>query len=312
MADDNILSAVLGALQGAEKTTNMFLEEAFRLRRNQADLEAEMKLYPQKLALQNQAESSKLAMQQPYLLEQVREKAKIERPSEYVSGADVLLGRPDLAGNIDPSAKINKAMLPFLKPPTPKETTEGKEAARRAAKLKFEFPKAQGSFEKTKKDYDAMINLAKKIRDDPSLGEATGYFGGRQNFTAGARRVGSDIETLKSKTLINVLGSLKELSSTGASGFGQLSGPEGESLRNSIVNLDRKIGTPDFKKNLDEFIRQAEGSKNTVANTFEQTYGQFEPNLPVLDQQGEEVKRKTKDGRVAIFDAATKKFLRYE
>src|SRR3990167_8173514 len=105
---DNVLAAILGVLEGSQKSADMFMQDAFARRRTREQQQYEMEQYPQKLKMQNEAKLSELQTSQPFLLEQARAKAQIEKPSDYVSGSDVLTGRPDLAGTIEPSAKMNK------------------------------------------------------------------------------------------------------------------------------------------------------------------------------------------------------------
>ncbi len=134
-----------------------------------------------------------------------------------------------------------------------------------------------GSLNDTLHEYDNMINEAQAIKDDPSLGTATGMtsFMGAVPGT-GAKRVAARLETLKAKTLLNVLGSMKQLSKTGASGFGQLSEIEGENIRNSVSTLDRKQSTADFTASLDRFIKEMQTKKQSLLDTFTTTYGPYD------------------------------------
>lgn len=155
-----------------------------------------------------------------------------------------------------------------------KETTEQKELAKRQVKLKAEAPKAKGALDNTVREFDNMINEANAIKNDPGLEAATGkssYIPGILN--EGKRNVGARIDTLKAKTLLNVLSSLKQLSSQGASGFGSLSEKEGETLKNSIASLDTKQDTPAFKASIDRFIKEIEAKKQSYIDTYNSVYG---------------------------------------
>lgn len=156
----------------------------------------------------------------------------------------------------------------------PVAAPEDREAAKLKSKLAAEKPKAVGSFNNTIREFDNMINEAKAIRDDSSLSAATGAtsFLGRVPGT-GAKRVSSRLETLKAKTLLNVLSSMKELSKNGASGFGALSEMEGENIRNSISTLDRGQKKEDFQAGIDRFIKEMEAKKDSLKGTFSSTYG---------------------------------------
>lgn len=158
-----------------------------------------------------------------------------------------------------------------------RQTEEQKLKARNQAKLDKERPKATASLSNTLREYDNMIAEAEAIKNDPGVEMATGAssFMGRLPgaLSLGAKNPRARLETLKAKTLLNVLASLKELSATGASGFGQLSNIEGENLRNSISTLDPELGTQDFKDSIDRFIKEMRTRKGVLQGTFEDTYG---------------------------------------
>lgn len=170
--------------------------------------------------------------------------------------------------------------------PSEKQSIEEKEGAKLAAKIAAEKPKATGSFNNAIRDFDNMIKEAEAIRDDPSLGYATGMSSilGKVPGT-GAKRVSSRIETLKAKTLLSVLSSLKELSKTGASGFGQLSEIEGENIKNSISTLDAGQKTEDLKNSINRFISEMELKKRDFTDAYNATYGEL-PRAGNTGQQG--------------------------
>jgi len=147
-------------------------------------------------------------------------------------------------------------------------------ATKNDIELKKEKPKAQASLTNTLREYDNMIKEAEAIKNDPSLGMATGLTGVSSSIPGtGSKRVAARLETLKAKTLLNVLASLKELSTTGASGFGQLSNTEGDYLKNSIATLDRGLSTKDFQASIDRFITEMNNRKGVLSDTFNKTYG---------------------------------------
>jgi len=151
------------------------------------------------------------------------------------------------------------------------------------AKLDKEKPKAFAALQNTQREYDNMIKEAEAIRDDPSLSYATGLAAPLGNVPGtGAKRVSARMETLKAKTLLNVLSSMKQLSSTGASGFGQLSNIEGENIRNSISTLDTKQSKGDLQESINRFIREMKARKDNLQGTFEDTYGPMgKSNMPI-------------------------------
>lgn len=149
-----------------------------------------------------------------------------------------------------------------------------REKAKNQAKIEREKPKAFGSFQNTMREYDNMIKEAEAVRDDSSLGYATGMLAPLGSVPAtGAKRASARLETLKSKTLLNVLSSLKQLSTNGGSGFGQLSEKEGQAIQSSVSSLDRKLGTKDLQDSLNRFINEMKSRKDVLRNTFQDTYG---------------------------------------
>lgn len=146
--------------------------------------------------------------------------------------------------------------------------------ARDKAKLAREKPKAQGALQNTMSEYDNMIAEANAIKNDPSLSSATGIVSPLAHIPGtGAKRVSARLDTLKAKTLLNVLSSLKQLSSNGSSGFGALSTSEGDAIKNSISSLDPSMSTKDLQASIDRFTTEMEARKKNLKSTFEDTYG---------------------------------------
>jgi len=176
------------------------------------------------------------------------------------------------ATEIPPGSKM-------LMMPQPKVSEEDKATAKNNAKLKAEKPKALGSVKSTLQGYDSIIAEANAIKNDPDLGKATGFFMGRVTAPGGATRVASRLDTLKSKTVISAIGSLKELSKNGATGFGALSDTEGKRLEDSVQALERKVDTKDFKAAIDRFIREIQDKRDLIKETYLSTYGGSEDEL---------------------------------
>lgn len=188
-------------------------------------------------------------------------------PTGYDSSGSPVLGTPTLA---QPGSKI----VPHRKDVPSKPSPEDTATAKLRAKIALEKPKAYGSLQNTLREYDNMIKEAEAIKGDKSLGTATGFtsFMGSVPGT-GAKRVSARLETLKAKTLLNVLSSLKQLSSNGASGFGALSESEGNAIRDSISTLDPKQSTKDLQDSIGRFTTEMQARKDNLQNTFNTTYG---------------------------------------
>lgn len=179
-----------------------------------------------------------------------------------------------LIGTLPPNAKVVPVERPA--PPTP----EDREKAKLDAKLAKEKPNAKASLNDALRNYDSLIAEAKAIQGDPDLSHATGMLTPAAHIPGtGARRVADRIETLKSKTLLNTLGSLKSLSANGSSGFGQLSNQEGEALRSAVTSLDRGQSTDDFKASIDRLIQDAQFHRQNLLQKYSDTYGEdFAPS----------------------------------
>lgn len=250
MADDNLIQAAIGALEGFNSAFVPFqkarFEDQLLQRREQLKSQNELDLYKQKLPLE---EASKI---------------RIEKAKPPINIYNTSTGE---------TIQAPRGSKTFS-PPAPKETTEDKAKSKNDAKLQAEKPKALGSLRDTMREYDNMIKEAEDIRNDPGLGKSTGIMKYAQIIPGTqAKKIGARLETLKAKTLLNVLASLKQLSSTGASGFGQLSNIEGEQIKNSISTLDASQGTKDFQDSLDRFITEMKNRKESLKQTFDQTYG---------------------------------------
>ena len=147
------------------------------------------------------------------------------------------------------------------------------------AKLKENWGKAEGKYNAAVNTYEKMIRDAENILNDPSLPRSTGLIAQKNVYTRGGRRVAKNLETLKSKTVLSAMSSMKELSSTGATGFGAMNIQEFKALENSITNLDIGLSTPDFKQNLTTFISDANDQLKIIRDTRSRTYGSiFEDN----------------------------------
>lgn len=85
---------------------------------------------------------------------------------------------------------------------------------------------------------------------------------------------------------------------------------EAQRLRKNIPTMEDKPA--EFKTKLNEFNRLLEEYKNTKLKAYKQYQGKGPSTRePSEKQSSSELRRQTKDGRIAIFDA-NKKFLRYE
>lgn len=118
MAEDDLLSAVLSGVAGGLEGYNRVA-----IPRSQARYEDE--LLRGRQAQENERDyiaKTRYAttVEQPFELEKQKalfqQQSALESSRDYISGADILTGRPDLADSVDPARMYNKALLPYLKP----------------------------------------------------------------------------------------------------------------------------------------------------------------------------------------------------
>lgn len=146
-------------------------------------------------------------------------------------------------------------------------------------KRQAELPKARGSAATALREYDNMIREAEGILNADSLDMASGMSSWTTKIPGTPmRNVQANMKTLQAKTLLNVLTAMKELSQTGASGFGALSELEGENIRNSVASLDLSQGTPALKANIGKFVADMKQKRAGIKNTFRDTYGEDLPD----------------------------------
>ncbi len=276
-ATDNFYAGLSGVAQGASDVLGKYIDLKFKRKQHDEDL------------LSQEASKRRLMGEQTDL--DIRKASESPTAAfnpttgkiEIVTGGKFAQERPqtmyqtvDAQGNVIGTPTSAKPVV--IKPA---QTEEEKLAARNQAKLDKEKPKALGGVRDSVKKYDSMIKEANDILNDPSLKYATGISSPLGSIPGtGAKRVAARLETLKSKTVLNTIGSLKSLSATGATGFGQLSDKEGQYLQNNITTLDKTQGTADFKNSLARFIKDAQESKNLLLDTYSNTYG--EPYTPLI------------------------------
>lgn len=266
-ATDYLLQAAIGALSGFDRAYEPYQKAKFQ---DQLATNRKTQDIGMEEASAIRRKKAELALEEPYNI------SKSQR--ETAGKVEVARNTPnyvlDAQGNLIQTmggGKVTKLGNPAV-------SEEDKAASKLKAKLAAEKPKVSGSLSNALREYDNMINEADSIKNDPSLGTATGITSFMGNVPGtGSKRVSARIETLKSKTLLNVLSAMKQLSTTGASGFGQLSDTEGRAITSSISSLDKNLGTKDFKASLDRFVDEMRARKENLKSTYENTYGEAFP-----------------------------------
>ena len=269
MADDNLIAGLVGALQGVERTTNMFLEDALYRRRKREDKVGELDLYREKLPLQQASEmetarmKSGLELESGKSLEEYKSGLPVrENPADYVPGSDVLAFEPTLAG-IDPNKKYNKALLPLVS----RETTVEKLDAKRKDKLKSLKPKAVKSIENATAGFDEMETNIDKLLNDKSLGWGTGWMSYLKSIPlTKAKEIENTLKTIKSAVSLDSLQEMRNNSPTGGA-LGNVSDAEGQRLENKRATLDPADAK--FKDNLIDLKKSIRKSKDRIKKSYE-------------------------------------------
>ena len=221
---------------------------------NNATTEQQKQVYGNALGLVPNAE------QQIQNAQKEREIANQERQTYYQTG-------------MGPNGQAKTTSSQATAGMTPKQASEYN------AKIAAEKPKAEASLGNTMEAYDRLENFAKEIKSDPALWRVTGTVGVAPDVPGSeAANLRAKMKAMNSQIMLNAMQALKQLSQSGATGFGQLSNKEGEILQNSISALDTSQSPEAYKKQMDVLIKAIEASKSRLTGAYKTTYG-AEPNF---------------------------------
>jgi len=136
-------------------------------------------------------------------------------------------------------------------------------------KLNAEYPAHHASVTLFDRDSNDLIAKLEALRDNPALEGVTGT-------------IESQLPTIKSKSAnfetdlehVRSMAGLKELLTLKSKGgtLGSVSNAEHQLLRDASVNLNLKQDASNFRKNIDNYIRQVRSSQDVIKNTFDETY----------------------------------------
>lgn len=271
MASDNILQALVGVLEGAQRGSEMFLQDHMARRRQREAME----------------------LQQQGQLDLLRAKAPIEREqAQFQSDLDLRNKRamtdyePTVPLYVEKTQQfiqppVGSKRFEVLREPILRESTEDKELAKRNVKLKSTQPVAYKSKQGAIASLEALKKEAEDILKDSSLGSATGMtsFLGSIPGTS-AKDVTARIETLKAKSAFSTLQAMRDASKTGGA-LGQTSDREMALLQNAITALDRQQSDEGFRDSLQRLIMSTEESMQRLEEGYNQTYGS--EDLPIIN-----------------------------
>lgn len=173
--------------------------------------------------------------------------------------------------------------------------------------------------EKEKALLQGQINQADLIikKVDQALGKVSRWsagFGSKLSIvpTTDAKNLAADMETIKANLGFQQFQDMRRTSPTGGA-LGAVSEIELTALQSAVSSLDQAQSPEQLRRNLNEIKTRYQNWKTLVSqgdsgNPSPAPSPMSKPTSPT----GGEVKRKTKEGKVAVFDAQTKKFIRYE
>ncbi len=200
--------------------------------------------------------------------------------SQVINGMSV----PELAAHLrgQPTPSFGgPAQLPAAAgaPALSAEQTRLQEKEKYDAELRANYPKAKGSIQAL----EATLDQADKQLDKVEKNQAGAKFntGVMSNLPLSMIRGfsphqhESDLQTARDMLVVETIKNMKELSKTGATGFGQLSEKEGSRLENAVGNL--KIGQrkEDFDAALAEVKKVIKEVKKNARATYELEFGKF-------------------------------------
>lgn len=146
-------------------------------------------------------------------------------------------------------------------------------------KLKEGLPQAKGAFRDLENTTESALRMVDKIKKN-ELGEywntglisnlPTHWIKGTAPFQHDA-----DLQSLRDRMVIQTIAKLKELSATGATGFGQLSEKEGARLENAMAMLVRGQDPKSLRNALAEIEDALKNIRNNSRQVFNDEFGRI-------------------------------------
>lgn len=134
------------------------------------------------------------------------------------------------------------------------------------------YPQATLALRTFDEKTDELISDLKTLRNHPGLSGITGLIAGRTPAVTGdARNAKAILDKILARGGFQELQNLRNASPTGGA-LGQVSNTENQFLRQAFGTLDPVQDTKDFKRGVDQVIRELEGSKSRVRDAYDLTY----------------------------------------
>lgn len=154
-----------------------------------------------------------------------------------------------------------------------------------AIKKQTELADSQAGFRAVDASLDRMGQLADGLAKHPGLDTIGGWSGffGMHKIPGEGKDASVKLDSLKSQLVVNALGELKKMSSTGASGFGQLSEKEGERLESLVANLQAAQSDEQIRSAVREIGKFSAEARGRLRDHYNSLPGNTGNPLPSQD-----------------------------
>lgn len=154
-----------------------------------------------------------------------------------------------------------------------------------ATKKQTDIADMQAGFRAVDSSLDRMGKLAGELSKHPGLDTVGGWsgFARLHKFPGEGKDADTKLESLKSQLVVNALGELKKMSSTGASGFGQLSEKEGLRLETLVTSLQEAQSDEQLRNAVREIEKFSNESRGRLRDHYNSLPGNTGNPLPPQD-----------------------------
>jgi hypothetical protein len=209
----------------------------------------------------------------------------IEELRAAIAAQDNAMPMPSTASQPSTAAQPSLASPTGIQPPAAGDAARAgeKEAAVKSeayrAKLRESYPKAQAAYSDLTQSIDRGLKMVKDLENSKGAWLNTGYISNlptRYVKGSPAFQDEANMQTLRDQIVIKTIMSMKALSQTGATGFGQLSEKEGARLENNIATLITGQTAEGRKKALAEIKASFENIKENAKTEYNTEFGAYE------------------------------------
>lgn len=146
------------------------------------------------------------------------------------------------------------------------------DAAKNTAMLQKKLPAAKQAVSIANSSMDMLIKDASELKNHPGLDNITGWIAGRTPTVSQEGRNAQELlNSIKSKTFVDVLQAMRAASKTGGA-VGNVSDREGDRLENAWAALGQSQDTETFKRRMDDLINIARDFKSRTQTAFDDEY----------------------------------------